>query len=246
LSALARFLYRRSWLITGQSREIVDEVRLIVPEHRVYHFSNGVDTNKFSPEKKDTDIRHRYLGNDEIGVVYAGLHGFFQGLDQILNAAGRSQNEHVRFMFFGDGPEKERLIRLADTRNLNNVSFYPPLPHVEVPRVLASMDIAVVTLKARITGAVPSKIYEAMASGLPIVLAASGEPAIMVEDSGAGIVVAPDDTEGLSNAVEKLVNSVPLRKTLGESGRKAALERFDRRSIVRRFVRILTEEKDEK
>jgi len=80
------------------------------------------------------------------------LHGFFQGLDQILIAAEKLKDEPVRFILVGDGPEKERLVVTAKVLGLRNVTFLPSMPHGEIPSLLASMDVAVVSLKSSILG----------------------------------------------------------------------------------------------
>ena len=79
---LAHFFYRQAWLVTGQSREIIEAITRQVPEARTYHLSNGVDPENFSPKHKNATIRKRYLKDGELGLVYAGLHRLFQGLER--------------------------------------------------------------------------------------------------------------------------------------------------------------------
>ncbi len=238
LAALARFLYRRADLVTGQSAEIVAEVLRQAPSARVWHLSNGVDVARFSPACRDPGLRERYLRPGEIGFVYAGLHGLFQGLDTFLDAARMLDGLPVRFLFFGDGPLKAGLVARAEAERLGNVSFHPPLPHDRVGVVLASMDGALIGLRSRIVGAVPSKIYEAMASGLPVVLAASGEAVGILR--GAGIAVDPGDAAGVAEAVRRLAADEGLRRRLGAAGRHAVEERFDREAIARGFEEVVT------
>ena len=92
-----------------------------------------------------------------------------------------------------------------------------------MPELFASADIALVPLKGQIPGAVPSKLYEAMASGLPVVLVASGEPADIVRSARAGIVVEPGDPEGLAGALRHLAQSPEDRRQLGDAGRETAV-----------------------
>ena len=235
----AHFFYRRAWLVTGQSREIVAEIERQVPTIRVYHLSNGVDPNTFHPLKRREEIRQRYLSNGEIGLVYAGLHGFFQGLEQVIWAANQLQQEPVRFVFFGDGPQKEALRKLARELGLQKVDFYPPLPHSQVAAILASMDVAVIPLKMTIRGAVPSKIYEAMASGIPVLLAADGEARQILLQAGAGVAIPPGETQEFVAAVRELTAQPGTRQKMGEKGRQAAVRFFDRFQIGAEFVRLL-------
>ena len=111
-----------------------------------------------------------------------------------------------------------------------------------MPALLASADIAVVPLRTRLPGAVPSKLYEAMASGLPVVLVADGEPAEILRSANAGIAINPGDVEGLAEALRHLADSEDEREQLGASARAAAVERFDRRPILDGFIDELTRE----
>lgn len=239
LRALARWLYRKAWLVTGQSKEIVEQIAKETPEARVYHLSNGVDTGVFSPERFSQEVRTGYLKEGEVGFVYAGLHGLFQGLDQIIRVAQLLKGEPVRFLLFGDGPEKESLEMRARNLGLDNVDFYAPVPHGRMPDILASMDAALITLRSQIVGAVPSKIYEAMASGIPVLLVAGGEAARVVADNGCGLAVRPGDTDALAAAVRRLASDSEMRRRLGAVGRAVAQASFNRERIARDFEAVL-------
>lgn len=241
--SLEAFCYRKAWLVTGQSREILQGVQERTPCARTYHFSNGVDVSRFSPELRSETL-HRDLGDGaECVAVYAGLHGIAQGLDQILEAAERLQHlrGRLKIVFIGDGPEKEQLVERS--RGLHMLKFLPPRLKKEVPELLASADIALVPLKKYIPGAVPSKIYESMASGLPVVLVADGEAAKILAEAGAGIAVPPGSVDGIAEALDRLTRDAVLRRELGENGRAAAGDRFDRRRIIRSFLGFLEESK---
>jgi glycosyltransferase involved in cell wall biosynthesis len=119
------------------------------------------------------------------------------------------------------------------------VHFLAPLPSAEVPPLVASADIMLVPLATHIPGATPSKLYEAMASGRPVVLVAGGEPAAFVRAHQAGIVVAPGDGRGLVEALRTLSADPALRRQLGANGRKAAERLFDKGDIDNAFIDYL-------
>ncbi len=239
-SILEAFCYRKAWLVTGQSKEIVEDIQYRFPGVATYHFSNGVDTNLFRPECRSAEVRHKLAEDEACVAIYAGLHGVAQGLDQILQAATRLQDlEAFRIVFVGDGPERERLVNHARTLGLTNVRFLGPYPHEALPALLASADISLIPLKHRLPGAVPSKLYEAMAAGLPVVLVADGEAADIVRNAQAGIAVPPGDVEALGLALRDLAKDADTRKRLGNSGRQAAVARHDRQTIVHAFVDLL-------
>jgi glycosyltransferase involved in cell wall biosynthesis len=208
----------------------------------VFHLSNGVDTQKFRPETGTEQARKALASDRACVVLYAGLHGLAQGLDQLLLAADKLQeNSDLSFTLIGDGPEKANLLAQAEKAQLANVQFLNPRPADEIPALVAAADIALVMLKTHIPGAVPSKLYEAMASGRPVILAAEGEAAQLVRENRTGITVAPGDISGLINAIETLRADPALRRSLGINGRITAEALFDRIKIVRRFIDFLEE-----
>ena len=237
---LEEFYYNHSFLITGQSRSILSNINDRFPELHTYHLSNGVDTKIFRPNKGSVKVRSLLGEDDKCIVLYAGLHGLAQGLDQLLSAAETLRGEKgFRFVLVGDGPEKKMLVQKAKQRGLKNVMFLEPRPKHEIPELLASADLILIPLKTHIPGAVPSKIYEAMASGRPIILVASGESADIVQDREAGLVAEPNDVRGLVHALQTLKSDRSLCKALGENGRRAAEQHFDRANIVDRFIEYL-------
>lgn len=241
---LEAFCYRKAWLVTGQSREILDDIGNRFPTVPVYHLSNGVDTDLFRPERRSAVARSRLLNGvapeNACIAMYAGLHGIAQGLDQVLEAASRLRDvETLTFVLVGDGPEKRRLIEKSRELGLSRVRFLDAVPREDVPGLLASADVSVVPLKMSLPGAVPSKIYEAMGAGVPMVLIADGEAAALVRRSGGGRVVAPGDIEGTAASLRELAGDPGLRARLGQSGREAARRDFDRQDIASRFIRQL-------
>ena len=236
---LEAFCYRRAWRVSCQSREIRASVERRFPEVGTLAFFNGVDTDRFSPGYRSEDLRREIAAGAGCVALYAGLHGIAQGLDQLLAAAEELAAEDLRIVLIGDGPEKAALLEEAKARGLRNITFLPPRPREAMPALVASADIAIVPLKSMIPGAVPSKLYEAMASQLPVVLVAQGEAAEIVRSSQSGIVVRPGDISGLAEGLRRLVRSADERFRLGAAGRAAAIEHFDRRRLSDHFIEAL-------
>lgn len=240
---LERFCYEKAWLVTGQSREIVQDIHTRFPAVRTHHLSNGVDSSRFRPEARDPGLRSELAPDASVLVAYAGLHGLAQGLDQVLDAAAELRSvPGLRFILVGDGPEKAALVKRARELGLSNVSFHDPILRDVMPRLLASADIALVPLRRSLKGAVPSKLYEAMASAVPVVLVSGGEASQIVRESNAGLAVRPGDASGLVEAIKKLAADESLRKAMGEAGRVASLERYSRDRIAEEFITLLESE----
>jgi len=226
-------LYREASGVTGQSTEIVKKVCELVPGVNAELITNGVSCNRFGRHLADRAWRKEAGWDGRCVFVFAGLHGLAQGLDQILAAASRLRDRvDVLFAFIGDGPVKAGLQSLAIKEGLTNVVFYPTQSRERIPVLLSSADVVLITLGSAIFGAVPSKIYEAMASELPILLVAEGEPAERVSNVGAGLVVKCNALDELVAAIIKLVESPKLRISLGRAGRQAAEQQYSREMIA--------------
>ena len=250
---LERLCYRRAALVTGQTRAIVSDIETRFPGCRTYHLSNGVDSRTFLPDRRTAVARATLDGEArEVGggerkpdtcvALYAGLHGLAQGLDRVLEAASLLADSPLRFVFLGDGPTKADLILQARARELGNIKFLDARPVTEVPPLVAAADIVLVPLVTHIPGATPSKLYEAMASGRPVVLVAEGEPANIVREHETGLVVAPGDAAGLAAALRRLAGDPALRQRLGTNGRRTAELLFDQTDIDASFVTFLEQE----
>ena len=241
-SLLEQFCYRKAWLVTGQSKSILENIQSRFPGLYLYHLSNGVNTELFVPQAPDEPLRHLYAPNGEVLLIYAGLHGLAQGLDQILLSAKQIQEggiRTIRFLLVGDGPDKKRLLQLAAEWKLDNVSFIDPISKEKIPSLVSCADIWIVPLKMYIPGAVPSKLYEGMASGKPVILIAEGEAADIVNSSQAGIVVKPGNINALTDAILTMCADRSRRQAYGNAGRQTVLRNYDRRKIIEKFAGLL-------
>lgn len=240
---LESFCYQHAWLVTGQSESIIENIHQRFPDLHLYHLSNGVDIDLFTPRQPKAIYKGFSTHDSELIVFYGGLHGLAQGLDQILYAA-KNISSNVRFILMGDGPEKEKLIKIANELQLTNLAFHDPVSKSEMPNIIASVDICLVPLKAYLPGAVPSKLYEAMAAAKPVILIAEGEAKDIVDRYQAGLVVTPGDLEGLVNAINQLASSKNTRTIMGENGRNAATQHYSRQQIIENFSNMLLDTKN--
>ena len=233
-SKLESLFYKHAWLVTGQSKTIIENIRSHFPKTNLYHLSNGVDTTVF-PELSQEE-------HPITKIVYAGLHGIAQGLEQIVEAAYVLREEPVEFVLVGDGPEKQSLIRLKNERQVQNLTFKDPVLKADIPQILSMADVIFVPLKIQLTGAVPSKLYETMASAKPVILMAGGEAAEIVSNAHCGIVIQPGDVPGLVEAIKTLASNRNLRLEMGMAGRKHVDEHFNRHMIAGQFYEMLIDQ----
>jgi glycosyltransferase involved in cell wall biosynthesis len=231
--------YRRAALVTGTSDEIISSVRQRSSTSAEV-ITNGVDIDRFGPRYAAREARSILQTSDRVTFIYAGVMGVAQGLDRILDIAASVRDlPNVQFVLVGDGAERESLKCRIEAQCLHNVRLLEPQPKEQIPALLASADCVFNVLKFAIPGAVPSKIYEAMATGLPILFGGEGEGARRIEQAKAGIVVPYHDIKGLEQAVRRLASSPALRQQLGQAGRVAAETLYSRKEIARRLHRLL-------
>lgn len=237
---LERSLYRQAAGVTGQSEEIIEGVERAAPGTRSVVITNGVDPARFGPEHADKAARELIGWEPGPVFMFAGLLGLAQGLDNVLEIARTwPANQPGRFVLIGDGPERERLAQRIIKERIERVKLLPAQPRNRIPALLASADAAVISLSANIFGSVPSKIYEAMASRLPILLLAEGEAERRVAQAGCGLHVRPGDVEGARAAALRLASDGALRERLGAAGRQAAETTYNRRMIAERLDAFL-------
>jgi glycosyltransferase involved in cell wall biosynthesis len=233
-------IYRHAAGVTGQSSDIIESVRRRSPETRTEVVTNGVECARFGRDKADEAARELLGPQPGPIFLYAGLLGLAQGLDQVLDLA-KSLPPGVpgRFALVGEGPERDRLEQRIEAESINRVRILGTQPRERIPALLAAADAAVITLGMSIPGAVPSKIYEAMASELPILLIADGEASRRVEEAGCGLTLPPGDLEAAKAAFCQLTGDSGLRCRLGNSGRMAAETTYSRDAIAKRLDRFL-------
>lgn len=240
---LEEYCYKKADAVTGQTKGIVNNIiGRGFDKNKVHLITNGVDTGFFGKENRNADFRKEFEIDNKFSVCYAGILGLAQGLEVIIEAADRLRDySDICFLLIGDGPEKSKLMNLVKEKNLTNVKFVPVQPKRNMPGIIASVDATVIPLKKLdiFKGALPSKMYEALASELPIILAVEGEAQKLIEEAQAGITVEPENGEAIAEAVLKLYNDEELRNKLGSNGRKYVIENYSRDKITRKLESIL-------
>jgi glycosyltransferase involved in cell wall biosynthesis len=240
---LENYLYRHSYAVTGQTQGIVDNIRGRLPRLSVELITNGVNPERFVvAEGERSAIRSRFDAGEHFVIGYTGLHGLAQGLQTLLEAAEQLRvHSGILFVFIGDGPDKERLMAYAAQRRLGNVRFFPPEPVEKMPAILSALDAAIVPLKDLpiFQAALPAKLFECMAAGLPIVLSAGGEARDLVERAKGGICVPQENASAMAEAIVQLAHDRELASSLGKNAASYVRIHYDRRKIAERFAQLL-------
>jgi glycosyltransferase involved in cell wall biosynthesis len=246
LKSLARFLYTRCARIVtvgeGYRRSITELYGIGLDRMSVV--PNGVDTSLFVPGPRENEIRREHGWDDRFVLLYLGTHGMAHALDRVLEAARRLQDEpQYLFAFVGEGAEKDNLRRRAAEWGLRNVQFIDQQPKDRVPLYYAACDLGLVTLRDAplFQEVLPSKIFEILGMERPILLSVGGEARRLVEASGGGEYVPPQDVEAMVAAIRRLSADRARLADMGRLGRVYVTERYDRRALAARYLEILND-----
>lgn len=245
-TGLEEFLYRKADLITGQTRGIVSSIRSRCTGKTVALIPNGVDMERFAFVAEGCEVRESIRAelrfSNHFVAGYAGLLGLTQDLDSLIHAAQLvSSLPDILIAFIGDGPEKLRLQKLAAESGLSNVRFVAAQPACRMPDVFSALDVALVPLKRHplFEGALPSKMFEAMGAGLPVIASLEGEAKLLIEKSQGGICVEPEHPDQVAEAILQLYRNPPLRQFLGENGRQYVKENYNRTASGKKLEQLL-------
>jgi colanic acid biosynthesis glycosyl transferase WcaI len=223
LEAMAHFLYNRADRIVVLTESFRRKLSGIgVPETNIDVVLNGVDLEQYTPRGRDESLARDYgIEPGDFVVGYIGTLGMAHGLENVLEAATMLSGTEIRFLLVGPGADRDRLVRLAQEHRLRNVIFAPPQPKEEMPRYWSLCDVALVHLRGSLLfeTVIPSKIFEAMGMGVPIVLSAPvGEASRIVRREDVGWHVPADDPNALARLLSRLaMDSHNVRKTASRS-----------------------------
>ncbi|MCB1183292.1 glycosyltransferase family 4 protein [bacterium] len=240
LEALESFAYRNSNVVALTNPGAMHQINDRFPEVATTVISNGVDTKMFSPAKSSTHARMKHsVSKDQFLVIYCGLHGLAQGLETVLGAAKILESDpRIRILFVGDGPVKEKLVSRAEDEALKNVLFSDRIPKSEIAELVASADLSLVPLACELPGTMPSKVYEALASGTPPIVTKGCEAEHLVNCHNSGRTFEPGDPESLARVILELIRDpVELRRVRDNAIQLS--RRFDRDKIAGETEQII-------
>ena len=241
--ALEKFMYKHSDMISGQTQGIVKSISDRFPNKKIFWLRNGVSPNLFNPNEKHDNYRQRLgVKDSDFVLFYGGIIGHAQGLEVILNAAAITRNPDIKFVLAGEGPVKEDLMQMKKKLNLINVNFVPAFTKKEMPSVISSIDVALVPLKKLelFTGAIPSKIFESLAMGKPIILGVDGEArTLFIEQGKCGIFVEPENETELADMINYICEDKILYKELSKNAFNYVRQHFDRDKIAKDFINFI-------
>lgn len=221
-------LYARAAIVVAVTESARDAILARgVPERRVVLAPNGFDfSQQIKPRRRSPGRRFE--------VAYAGNMGLATGLDLILDAAKLlSDDDDIQFTLAGGGVDAARLVERIATERLRNVRFVGVLSRPQSLDLLAQADATIVPLHAGLVDAIPSKMFDALAVGCPMILSARGESVRLLHASGGGIHVEPNDPRALVDGILAMRRDRDRFENRAVASQAFVRRHFDRKHIMR-------------
>ena len=245
LERLELFLYRKAALIISVTNPFKRNlVSRGIDASKIEVVTNGVDLSRFRPRPKDIELQQQLGLEGKFVAGYVGTHGMAHNLTTLLDAAGlllkHQDGSNIRLIFLGHGAAKESLMKKTKTMELSNVIFLDSVPKDQVPRYWSLLDISIIHLKKTdlFKTVIPSKLFECMGMGVPVLHGVAGESAEIVEKEGVGLVFEPENAESLCKMLLSISKDEGLQQKLRSRCLKAA-KHYDRNLQAQKMLGFL-------
>jgi glycosyltransferase involved in cell wall biosynthesis len=211
---------------------------------KIILITNWADVEEVFPVEKEKTkmINHLNLANKFV-YQFAGNLGHAQGLDNILEAIKMIDNSNLHFLFIGAGAKEETIRDYIKNNSKGNVTLVGFQSRNDQNDFLNACDIAIVTLNEGMFGlGVPSKAYNIMASGKPIIIIAdkNSEISLCVKEFNLGWVVEPNSPNTLKDIFCKVYEDAVSNKTMTTNSRQIAENYFAKNIILNKYSELLS------
>jgi glycosyltransferase involved in cell wall biosynthesis len=245
LERIEMFLYRKAARIVTVTHAFKDAlIRRGIDGSKVDVVTNGVDLSHFAPQVKDSVLVQKFSLQGMFVAGYIGTHGMAHALETLLEAALTLQKtpgaENVRLLFLGDGARKNNLEIQARVMGLENVLFLESVPKDQVVRYWSLLDVSVIHLRKSdlFTTVIPSKLFECMGMGLPVLHGVAGESADIVRREQVGEVFESENAQRLVEGLLRMRNQSDTYESYRRNG-LAAAKRYDRKHLAQKMLQVL-------
>ena len=245
LERLEMFLYHNAARIVS----VTESFKKVLVERgveagKIDVVTNGVDISCFRPRPKDPELVARYDLEGKFTAGYVGTHGMAHALETVLDAAhmlrGNGHKDDFHFILLGNGARKQDLVERAATMGLENVTFINSVPKDQVTRYWSLLDASIIHLKKTplFSSVIPSKLFECMGMGIPVLHGVVGESGDIVTREQVGLTFEPENAAELCEKLVQLKEDQALCNRLKDRCMPAA-RHYDRTELACRMLGIL-------
>jgi len=244
LETIENRLYQRAALIVPVAESTQHHlISKGVPAEKISIVPNGVDAKYLSSARAAPEGLREELGLEGKFIVsYIGTHGMSHALEVVLHAAKKLERDPaIHFLFVGEGAEKESLKRLGAELQLSNTTFINQQPRERLLSFYCASDLSVVPLKRLpiFKKVLPSKLFELMGVGCPVICSVEGEAAALVTSAESGLCIEPENVDALVEAVTRLRGDWELRARMSGNGRSFVRTRYLRSTLAEKYLNAL-------
>jgi glycosyltransferase involved in cell wall biosynthesis len=203
---------------------------------------NGANIEMFKPIKDRQELKKKYGSEGKFIVLYAGNFGLIHGMSSLIEAVKLfAGEEHLQFLFIGEGPMKGEMLCLREKFRLQNLEILNDVPRKKIIEYFNLADVCLVSAKRNNLSHVllPVKMFDSWACGRPIVLSLDGEAREHLEKAKAGIWAEPENPHGIAQAIKYLFDNPRLCEQFGRNGRKYVEKHFSRKVQAEKLEKIL-------
>lgn len=213
-----------------------------VDSNKLYLVSNGFDVD-FLEQEVDVDFSSEFISNKgDINILYFGNIGIAQDLKPMVKSLKELKHKNIVFHVLGDGNKLQELKEFAEEINFNNIVYYGKRRGSAVYTALKHADISYVSLGSDLLiDSIPTKLYEAIAMGVPVLLTASGDSADLVNASQIGVTLPVSEIDDLPKTIELMIDNLDEYRDNKEFALNYIIENFSRSEITDKLEKILKE-----
>lgn len=249
LERLELFLYKKANRIIALTQSFKKElIARGVEADKIDVVTNGVDLSLFKPRNKNVALVQSLGLENQFIAGYIGTIGMAHGLETLIEAAeiiqnisnNQNQNHNIKILLLGDGARKESLKQLAKDKGLSNLIFIDTVSKAEVADYWSLLDISIIHLKKDplFEKVIPSKLFECMAMGIPVLHGVLGESAEIVNSLGVGKTISPESSQELAKELLRLAKNPQELELMRQAGLISA-GRFDRARLAQKMLMVV-------
>lgn len=249
IPGLAEYLERTIVSMADRAMVVSEEIKKYLSHRplldgRIEVVPNGVDTEKFHPALDGRDIRRRFPFEDAVIFGFVGSFSPWHGMERLkfLLESGLKLHSRACFLLVGDGPRRPELEAFIAAKgwDKSRIQFSGHIPHAEVPRYIAAMDVCLLPYDQEMEGFYfsPLKLFEYLACGKPVLASGIGQIRQVIQEGVNGLLDSAHTSEDTLRQLKKLIENPDLRRRLGENARQTVLSQYTWYQTARKIEQI--------
>ena len=239
-AAIETYFMKQSWRVSTVTRAFAEHLsERGIEKNKITFLPNGADSNFLIPKSPEKNLLSKWNLQGKTIILYVGTHTFYNGFESIIGAAEiLKDNKDIVFLMIGSGPERKRIIKIAEQKHLDNMLFEQS-PYSERADLYSIAYVSLASLKKIpiFKKVRPAKIFPSLSCGVPVIYAGLGEASDLLQENKCGISVEPENPIALANGISMLVNNKNLRNKLGDSGRNLIEKQYSWTIIVDNWLK---------